>query len=148
MALRKETTKRQFAEALASMLEPGERVDAASLTKTGPSPWLAQGLIGILMFYVLGARIYYLVVTDRRVVFMQGSFWSGRPKGLGHADARASVSVSDVRRRRIWSRLQYRRPDGTSLRLNFHRIWAREMDGVVQALTAPSIPPPPAPVAT
>src|SRR5438552_19151231 len=99
-------------------------------------------------------RIYYMAVTDRRVIFMVPSFLSGRPRGLGHADPRRAVAVSDVRRKGIWSRALYRRPDGTNLRLNFHRVWSKEMDGVLRALgggpkpepgSGPMIPPPPQP---
>jgi hypothetical protein len=152
MALRKETTKQQFNEALASVLEPGERVEAAAAVRTGPSPWLAVG-VGVLILYALGMRMYYLAVTNRRVIFMVPSFWSGRPRGLGHADPKGEVAVSDVRRKGVWSRATYRRPDGTALRLNFHRAWSTEMESVLRALGAggprhergsgPRIPPPP-----
>ena len=155
MAFRRENIKRQFGEAQQQYLEPGERVKAGGFTQAGPSPWLASG-IGLLIMYLMGMRAYYIVVTDRRVLFLRASMLSGRPQGLAFADPRSSVSAEDVKPGKIWSKLQYRRADGKPLRLNFHRIWREEFQAVVDALRSPvepstaadgspAIPPPPAP---
>ena len=151
MALRKAKTTEQFHEAQRAVLEPGEQVIAESLTTAGPSPWLAVG-VGILVLYLLGMRIYFMVVTDRRVLFMVGTVWTGRPKGLAFADPRSGVLISDVTPARMWSHLLYQRPEGKAVRLNFHRMWREEFQGIVQALEGPgatveqaSMPPPPAP---
>jgi hypothetical protein len=141
MAFRKETIKRQFAEAQTDVLEPGEGVQAASLTTSGLSPWLIAAL-GWLIMLLLGMRYYFVLVTDRRVVFMKASLLSGRPKGLAFADSRDQVSIIDVKFAGLWSSLRYRRPDGKELRLNFHRFWRDEMRALVQVL-APDLPPPP-----
>jgi hypothetical protein len=141
MAFRKETIKRQFGEAQAAVLEPGEQVEAASLTTSGPSPWLA-GLLGIIVMLLMGMRYYYVLVTDRRVVFMKASMMSGRPKGLAFADPKGQAGITQVKVAKLWSSLRYRRPEGKEIRLNFHRIWRDEMQAVVQALGA-SVPPPP-----
>src|SRR6266487_850420 len=133
MALRKEPQKRKFNEAIAPILEPGEGIEAGCAVLTGPSPWLGAG-VGLLILYGLGTRPYYVAVTDRRVIFMRPGLWSARQIRLGHADPRSAVSISDVRRGRIWNRFQYRRPDGTTVRVNIHRIWAPEMEGIVRAL--------------
>lgn len=133
MAFRKETIKRQFAEAQTEVLEPGEQVQAASLTTSGPSPWLI-GAFGFLIMLLMGMRYYYILVTDRRVVFMKASLLSGRPKGLAFADPKSGVSVRDVKVAGVWSKLRYGRPDGKEMRLNFHRFWRDEMQAVVQAL--------------
>src|SRR5437016_12777198 len=95
MALRKAKTTEQFREAQRAVLEPGEQVIAESLTTAGPSPWLAVG-VGVVGLYLLGMRIYFMAVTDRRVLFMVGTAWTGRPKGLALADPRAGVSISHV----------------------------------------------------
>ncbi len=90
MAFRKETIKRQFSEARAGYLEPGEAVVAESFTIAGPTPWLMGG-VGFLIMYLLGTRYYFMTVTDRRVVFMTMSLWSGKLKGFAFALPRGSV---------------------------------------------------------
>ena len=135
MAFRKDTVKRQFAEAEAAVLEPGEQTQAGGFTTTGPSPWLAAG-IGVIFMLLLGMRYYFVVVTDRRVLFMRSSMMSGRPKGLAFAHPRGQVSISDVKLAKLYSSLKYHGPDGKTLRLNFHRYWRNEMEGIVAALSA------------
>jgi hypothetical protein len=151
MAVRKETIKKQFDEAMSSVLEPGEQVAAGSYTISGPSPWL-QGVLGFIGMLALGMRYYYVAVTDRRVLFMKASMWTQRPKGFAFADPKGSVAIHDVDPSALWSHFRYRRPDGKEIRLNFHRMWRDEMETVVRALGASptqqpttSAPPPPAP---
>jgi hypothetical protein len=133
MAFRKETIKRQFDEAKAAVLEPGEQVLAAGLTVSGPSPWLI-GVLGWIGMLLMGMRYYYVLVTGRRVIFMKASLWSGRPKGEAFADPRDVISIGDVKYAGLWSHLKYRRPEGKEMRLNFHRFWRDEMRSVVEAL--------------
>ena len=142
MAVRKETVKKQFAQAQAALLEPGERAIAGSYALSGPTPWLMSG-VGVLIMWSLGMRSIYIAVTDRRVLFMRASFLTGRPKGLDFADPRAGSSVSDMKSARVWSHLRYHRPGGETIRLNFNRVWRDEMQSVADALAAPSVPPPP-----
>jgi len=75
MAVRKETTRQQFTEAAAPLLEHGEQVVAGTLGRTGPSPWLSSafGLLGFAVFALFGLRFYYLLVTDRRVLWLKAS---------------------------------------------------------------------------
>ena len=152
MAVRKETIKQQFVEALPAVLEPGEQVQTGAFLVSGPSPmWVAGifGLIGILLFKV---RNYYLAVTDRRVIFYAASFWASRPKALAWADPRGSVSISDVvTDAKLWNRMLFSRPGAEKpLRLNVHAFWREEMKAVVSTLSAPaqsgSPPPPPPPM--
>jgi hypothetical protein len=142
VAVRKETMKKQFAEAQAALLEPGERALAGSYTLSGPTPWLMSG-VGLVIMWAMGMRPLFVVVTDRRVLFIRASFWTARPKGLAFADPRAGSSISDMKRARLWSHLRYHRPGGENIRLNFHRIWRDEMQSVADTLAAPSVPPPP-----
>jgi hypothetical protein len=135
MAFRKEKIKQQFTEAQAAALEPGEQVQAASLTTSGPSPWLA-GAFGALIMLLAGMRYYYVIVTDRRVIFMKASMWTGRPKGVAWSDPRDQVQVRDVNVAKVWSRLRYRRPEGKEIRLNFHMFWKDEFKALATALGA------------
>ncbi len=141
MAIRKDTIKKQFDAALPALLEPGEQVQAQTLTQSGPTPWL-MGAIGIFIMLAMGMRYYFMVVTDRRVLFMKASMWSQRPKGLAWADPRSAVALSDVDANAVlWSHLKYRKADGSEIRLNFHRLWRDELQAAVSVLSAP---PPPA----
>ncbi|HJP66612.1 MAG TPA: hypothetical protein VKA30_09955 [Actinomycetota bacterium] len=147
MAFRRAKIKEQFGSAVQEVLEPGEQVQAETLTQSGPSPWLT-GLIGWLFMLVAGARFYFIVLTDRRVLFLKASLLSGRPRGLAWADPRGAVRISDVQLgNTLWSKFRYARPEGKELRLNIHRIWRSDAQELVQALTAtlsPSeLPPPP-----
>jgi hypothetical protein len=150
MAVRKETIKQQFTQALPSVLEPGERVEAATYLVSGPSPMWVAGIFGVIGMLLLNVRYYFVAVTDRRVIFYAASFWSGRPKGLAWADPRGSVSISDVvTDAKLWNHLSYARPGlGKPLRLNVHTFWREEMKAVVAVLTTPPapgawMPPPP-----
>lgn len=149
MAFRRETVRKQFEGVLPPMLEPGERIVAESAVVSGPSPWLAQGLFGIIGILLFGVRWYFLAVTDRRVVFVKMSLWTGRPRGFAWADPRVSVGVSDVEvTATVWSHFLYRRPDVKDLRLNVHRFWREDGQAVVAALGSPvpaQVPPPPPP---
>jgi hypothetical protein len=56
MAVRKETIKQQFNEALPAVLEPGERVLGGAYGVSGPNPLWAQGLLGLAGFLIFGMR--------------------------------------------------------------------------------------------
>jgi hypothetical protein len=140
VAVRKETVKKQFEEALPSWLEPGERLEAGVYAVSGPNPMLAQGLFGLVGVLLFGIRWYFVAVTDRRVLFVSASLLSGRPKGLAWADPRARVSLSDVDlKATVWGRMKYSSGSRTKpLRLNVHRFWLDEGRAVASALGAPA----------
>ena len=56
MAFRRAKIKEQFDGAIPAVLEPGEQVQAETLSQSGPSPWLA-GVIGWLIMLIAGARL-------------------------------------------------------------------------------------------
>ena len=153
MAFRKETIRQQFSDALAPVLDPGERVVAAGYAVSGPSPWLT-GALGIVLMLALGMRYFYVAVTDRRVLLMKASLMTQKPKGLALAFPVTAVKVAAVNRAGVWSNLKLQPPSGKQMRLNFHRIWREEMDQVAKAIgsgnragggerSAPPIVPPP-----
>lgn len=147
MAVRKEKVKQQFMEALGSVLEPGEQLQAGAYGPSGPNPLFATGLFGILGMLLFGVRYYYVAVTDRRVVFLKSSFWTARPAGFGWADPRNSVTISDVDTdAKLWNHLKYTGPNRKAFRMNFHAWWRDETKQLVAALgssgqAAPASPP-------
>ena len=98
MAVRRETIKQQFNEALPAVLEPGERVLGGAYGVSGPNPLWAQGLLGLAGFLIFGMRYYYVALTDRRLIFLNASFWTSRPNGFAWADPRDSITTATCRR--------------------------------------------------
>jgi len=135
MAVRKETIKQQFDAIVPTVLEPGEQVQAAAFCVTGPNPMLSQGLFGLLGWLIFHVRPYYVVATDRRVVFLKSSIWTTRPTGFGFADRRSTVSISDVNTEaKLWNSARYSSPSEPKLRLNFHVFWRDETRQLAGAL--------------
>jgi hypothetical protein len=149
MAVRKETIKQQFAEAVQQHLESGEQLETGAWAVQGPSPLWVSGLFGIVGMIIADVRYHYVWVTDRRVIFLKGSFWTARPKGFAWSDLRSAVGVSDVTPAATWSWFRYHRPaGGKPPRLNFARPWREEFGQITAALggagATAAVPVPPA----
>jgi hypothetical protein len=150
MAVRRETVRKQFEEAVRPVLEPGEQLVAGAYCASGPNPLFLTGLFGLIGMLVAGVRYYFVWVTDRRVIVMGASMMTARPKGnLVWADPRASVSISDVTPAATWSWFRYQRPGVEKpIRLNFARPWREDFAQMTAALSGsasatPSAPPAP-----
>ena len=144
MAIRKETVREQFMEALPSVLEPGEQLRAGAYCVSGPSPLWIAGLLGLIGMLLFGVQYYFLAITDRRAILMKASFWTARPAGLGFSDPKDAIVISEiVTDAKLWSHLLYARPGQKPLRLNFHTWWRDEMKQVVAALGGADVPAPP-----
>lgn len=151
MAVRRETVRKQFEDAVQPSLEAGEQLVAGAYGASGPNPLWLTGLFGLIGMLVAGVRYYFVWVTDRRVIFMGASMMTARPKGsVAWSDPRSSVSISDVTPAATWSWFRYQRPEAAKpLRMNFPRPWREDFAQMTQALsgTAPSTPSAPAPPA-
>ncbi len=102
MAVRRETIRSQFTEAIGRELEQDEQVVAGAFTVSGPNPMLGLA-IGVVSMLLMGMRYYYLAITDRRVILMRASMLSSRPAGLAFADPRSGVQFTDVKTAAVWS---------------------------------------------
>jgi len=118
--------------ALARVAEPGERPVAVANALVGPSPMVVHLLLGWLGRILL-MKSALLWVTDRRVILIRLSNWTGKPKGAIFADPRSSVVLFRVESRAIW----LRRLDGAEYRLNYVR--KPEARWISQALGAPIV---------
>jgi hypothetical protein len=134
MALRKASVQKQMEGAVQPHLEQGEREVAAGLCEGGPSRWWTVISVWLVMFMI---KPYYMVVTDRRVIWLNVSTWTGRPKGLLRADPRADVAVVDHAEHPVWNNFKYRHPSGAVKKLRYHRIWREEMGACLRELGAP-----------
>jgi hypothetical protein len=89
---------------------------------------LAQGLLGLAGFLILGMRYYYVALTDRRSIFVNASFWTSRPKGFAWSDARDSITISDLQTdNKLWNWGKISSPTKQNLRMNFHAFWRPEL---------------------
>jgi len=128
MAVRKESIKQQFTAVLPPMLEPGERVLGGAYGVSGPNPLWAQGLLGLAGFLIFGMRYYYVALTDRRLIYVNASFWTSRPKGFAWADSRDSITISDLQTdNKLWNWGKVSSPTKQNLRMNFHAFWRPEL---------------------
>ncbi|MGZ4152901.1 MAG: hypothetical protein ACXVQ0_00290 [Actinomycetota bacterium] len=147
MAFRKATVHQQFSEAIARVLEPGERIEAGVLSQSGPTPWL-MGAIGVLVMLLMGMRYYFIAVTDRRVLFFSASLLTVKPRALAWADPRGAGTISDIDAdAALWSHFKYACPGESRVtRFNVHRMWRDELRDLLTSMATPSttsIPAPP-----
>jgi hypothetical protein len=155
VAVRKETIKQQFNESLPAVLEPGERVLGGAYGVSGPNPLWVQGLLGLARFLLFGMRYYY-ALTDRRLIFMNASFWTSRPQGLRVVrPAGLDHDQPPANRQQALELGRISSPTKQNLRMNFHAFWRPELkamgdllaDRVVGPRLAPGAAGDPAPSA-
>ncbi|MGW4805149.1 hypothetical protein [Kitasatospora sp. NPDC004272] len=142
MAILKSTIQEQVAQAIAS-IEPNDRPVATIQTVTGPSPWLTNGVIGLIA--QLFIKYYFVTLTHRVVVIHRTSRISNRPQEVLYVIPldQARASLSDVRRNTLWSSLRFQLPNEPKpTRMNIHRVWRAEMDTFVNGLLGggPGVP--------
>ncbi|QKW21959.1 hypothetical protein HUT16_25475 [Kitasatospora sp. NA04385] len=134
MAIVKSTIQQQVTESIAA-IEPNDRPIAIIQTITGPSPWLTNGILGLIG--QLMVKYYFVTLTHRVVVIHRTSRISNRPQEVLYVIPldQARASISDVRRNTLWSSLRFQLPNEPKpTRLNVHRMWRAEMDTFVGTL--------------
>jgi uncharacterized RDD family membrane protein YckC len=118
--------------ALARVAESGERPVAAANALVGPSPMVVHLLLGWLGRLLL-LKSALLWITDRRIILIRLSNWTGRPKDVIFAEPRSNVALFRAESRTLW----LRRVDGTEYRLN--QIRKSEASWIRQALGGPLV---------
>lgn len=126
MAVRKDKIKDQMQEFVSGLLEEDEAWQGGALAQTGPMPGLF-GLVGMAFI-----KQYYVALTNRRVLFVRSSQFTGRPVNLEFADSRDQARLSPGADGTFWSTATYE--GSRSMRLRYHKIWREEMAIVVHAL--------------
>ena len=72
--------------------------------RLGAEPFVGAGPVGLAGFLIFGMRYYYVALTDRRLIFLNASFWTSRPKGFAWADPRESITTSDLQTdNKLWN---------------------------------------------
>jgi uncharacterized RDD family membrane protein YckC len=118
--------------ALARVAEPAERPVAAANALVGPSPIVVHLLLGWFGRLLL-LKSALLWITDRRIILIRLSNWTGRPQGVSFAEPRSSVVLFRAESRTLW----LRRADGTEYRLN--QVRKAEARWISQALGGPIV---------
>src|SRR4029453_4924620 len=78
-----------------------------------------------------------VALTDRRLIFMDASFWTSRPKGLAWSDPRDSITISDLQTdNKLWNWGKISSPTKQNLRMNFHPFWRPEPKAMGEWLAA------------
>ena len=76
-----------------------------------------------------------MALTDRRLIFMNASFWTSRPKGLAWSDPRDSITISDLQTdNKLWNWGKISSPTKQNLRMNFHAFWGPELKAMGDVL--------------
>ena len=89
---------------------------------------MGAGPVGLAGFLIFGMRYYYVALTDRRLIFLNASFWTSRPKGFAWADPRESITTSDLQTdNKLWNWSKISSPTKQNLRMNFHAFWRPEL---------------------
>ena len=133
-------------ERVKPQLQAGETLEATlGFAQTGPTPWL-QVVAYLVWFWI---RLKAVVVTNQRVFIVKRSTWLNRVEDVEASYARSEVSVTEFRPPTVWGKLVLSLR-GSPLKLNIHRIHAKQAEDVVNALGGVGSPPPvgPPPTAT
>lgn len=135
----KETIEAKVRAAVAQSLEPGEQVQGVTMAQSGANPWLAYsfGAIGALILM----KFWYLVLTDRRLIFM-GGLKGAKRADVRSADPRSAAGIALWKPSGLWSKLSIRRADGSVTKLYINRRFRAEAAALVAALGAPAGGPP------
>jgi hypothetical protein len=129
----KERMAGRAAAVIAPALEPGERILIGARVQSGISQWWV-----LLSAYArLFQRWYYLVLTDRRLIFCGISFWTGRPTAIKIVTPREQARVTDFRPGAVWTSFRVGFPGRDKpLRIRAPRVYRPEVESMLSALGA------------
>lgn len=128
----------RVAAATLPLLEPGEQVQVSVVGLNQRRVMLWQLFLGVVGHLIAASQqgVYYLTVTDRRLIALIGSQFGGRPKTLAFAIARSMVAEVRWRRRIPWlaGALRVRRLDGGWTVAAVPRSWKLEAETAYRLL--------------
>jgi hypothetical protein len=130
----KERTASRAHAVIAPQLEPGEQVLVGTRVHTGPSDWWRL-IPRIGEFVRLLQRHYFVVHTDRRVIFCGLSYWSGRPKNIKIIVPNGHARVDDYRPGKLHPFFRFSHPQRQKpMKVRANRIWRPEVERLVTGL--------------
>jgi hypothetical protein len=146
MAIRRAKQKAQVIEKLRASAPAGETFIACVHGETGPSPWLNAlfdevPFLGLIV--ALTRRFYFFTLTESHVVVNSANRFTNRPGDIVVVFPRAAFPASRFKRGAMWSRFYLEFPGKSrATRINVHRYWRAELDGLSAAFPAGEIPDP------
>jgi hypothetical protein len=106
-------------------LDPGEMIQAGTRVYTGPSDalrWIPR--FGSIVRLV--QTHYYMLVTDRRVIFVGLSYWGQKPTGIKFMVPRGGLQVSDYNPAAIYPSFRFASAARKPMRLRMRTNWQAE----------------------
>lgn len=130
----KDRTAARASAVVESHLEPGEQMLMGSRVHSGPSDWwrLIPRVGAFVRFF---QRHYYMVLSDRRVIFCGISYWTARPRNIKTVVPRGQVQVSDYKPGTVWPSFRLGYPGRNKpMKLRAHRIYRPEVEQILGTL--------------
>jgi WD40 repeat protein len=144
---RKRSVLRDIQRVMTSYLEPGESIEVCAVLYSGAldfgSAWVGTGFLVIFAAVVdlIGAiraivrnrnvEVYYAAVTGRRVLTVEVSMYTRRPRGLALSDSREGASLrpptGPAERSRVCASVEYRGPSGQVRTLWYTYVFGDEV---------------------
>ncbi|HSZ38818.1 MAG TPA: hypothetical protein VK817_02555 [Trebonia sp.] len=129
---RAKARQQQRAEAVLAAAGYPESVQAGLRGESGPSRWW----ILLSTYITLFKKYYFVGLTERNVVLLSLSIWTGRPKKIKSVTPREQVSITDFNPGTMWGSFRFMTPDRAKpLKLRFAaRIYRKEAEEIARAL--------------
>jgi|GEM_PF-1301380 len=130
----KDRTAGRAQAVIAEHLEPGEQPLAGARVHTGPSDWwrLIPRVGAFVRFF---QRHYFVVHTDRRLIFCGLSYWTGRPKNVKIMVPNSRAEVSDYRPGKLHGSFRFSHPDRKKpMTVRLGRVWRAEVEQLLASL--------------
>jgi hypothetical protein len=133
MPIGKKAVEAHMRGIIGPQLTPGETIITTLYCSRGINPllWRWLNIIGALL-----VPHYYIALTNQRVIFQKMDVLANQPNGAMFSDPNASVTVTKIRRRFLWSSFRYSSPTFRKpIRLNLHRNRRNSMDEFTQFIS-------------
>lgn len=129
---------RQRAEAVMAASGYPESVLAGVRAESGPSRWW----ILLSTYIALFKKYYYVALTERNVVVLGLSVWTGRPSGVESVTPREQASITDFSPGTVWGSFRFMTPGRKKpLKLRFvSRVYRQEAESIAGALAHGTLP--------
>jgi hypothetical protein len=133
----KDATGAAAAQVIGPHLEPGEQMLGGTRAHTGPSDWL-RFIPRVGSIIALVQTHYYVMLTDRRVIFCGVSYWGKRPSSIRFVVPRAGVQASGYTAGALYPSFLFSSPARPKpMRVRIRSMWEPETLRILGALGMP-----------